>query len=440
MNRRKDNARMTMSVLLGAVLIEVTAFAGINVDPNGMIRLDPNRPVVNWPDRFAEEKYRTDGAEIVSWTQETVLPSPDNAALLYYQAFLLRPEPDDATRLRINDILGDGLPDSSIRAYLGLCRETIHTTEVASLVPRCTWGILHLDPSSTSQTPLLAELRQLGLLLATDARTLAVDGRYEAALARCLTLRRMARHTGDETIFLLLTSWAFDGLAQRATQYVLGLMPPDANTLQGFRGQLATAGAEPSIEKAMQSDLELGMAFLRNNSELLDQVRQQIAKDAPDESARRMALTLTDDEIVARVKEPYARFYHDLFRILGSDTPYEEKYVAIDTRTREFAAACRDDPACGYLSLLSRTNAAQVYDLSVRNAAAYSALKTAIEIYLACAEGGRLPETLPTYTAKDPFSGQEFEYEITASGFVLRCRAKSLFEDRVQQYEFTVRK
>jgi len=40
------------------------------------------------------------------------------------------------------------------------------------------------------------------------------------------------------------------------------------------------------------------------------------------------------------------------------------------------------------------------------------------------AETGRLPETLPAYSSKDPYSGQEFEYEITATGFLLGCRAK----------------
>jgi hypothetical protein len=58
-----------------------------------------------------------------------------------------------------------------------------------------------------------------------------------------------------------------------------------------------------------------------------------------------------------------------------------------------------------------------------------------------------LPETLPDYLPKDPFSGQDFEYEITEKGFVLRCRAKDILasqlvwppgtpQDVVHEYEF----
>jgi hypothetical protein len=428
-----------MSILLAVVLIEVAAFAGFapwDVDPNGMIRLDPNGPVVNWPGRFEGETYRREGAQIVPWTQETALPSPDNAALLYYQAFLLRPEQDTATHLRISDVLGGGLPDSSIRAYLGKCREMIHTVEVASLVPQCTWGIRHLDPSGPRQTPLPAELRQAGLILATDARTLAVDGHYEAALARCLTLRRMARHTGDETMVMLLASWAFDGLAQRTAQYVLGLMPPHADALRAFRGQLtAVPGTPESLEKTLQSDLELLLASLRRNPDLLDWIRRELAKGASDESTRQEALSLTDDAVLARVRGPYAQFLEGIFRILDSDMPYERKYAELNAWTQECLTRYADDPAGGMWS----RNLPEIYSLFVRKTAAYNALKTAIEIYLEYANTGRLPEMLRDYWPKDPFSGQNFEYEITATGFILRCRARDLDVDRIWQYEFSVR-
>ena len=43
---------------------------------------------------------------------------------------------------------------------------------------------------------------------------------------------------------------------------------------------------------------------------------------------------------------------------------------------------------------------------------------------------------LRRHSPKDPFSGGEFEYEITPNGFILRCRAKDLDDDRVWQYEF----
>jgi hypothetical protein len=80
------------------------------------------------------------------------------------------------------------------------------------------------------------------------------------------------------------------------------------------------------------------------------------------------------------------------------------------------------------------------YSLQVRHRASSNALKAAIEIYLAMAKTGRLPSTLPDYLPKDPYSGQDFEYQTTAESFVLRCRVKAIDDNKVWQYEFKVRR
>lgn len=66
-------------------------------------------------------------------------------------------------------------------------------------------------------------------------------------------------------------------------------------------------------------------------------------------------------------------------------------------------------------------------------------LDDVVEVYLVKAETGQLPEALPAYAPKDPSRGQQFAYEITAQGFVLRCQAKDPREDKVWEYEFQVR-
>jgi len=63
-------------------------------------------------------------ATLVLWTigaQPAVSsPDPDNAALLYYQAFLLRPQPDDATYRLLDAVLRGAEPDENLREYLNL--------------------------------------------------------------------------------------------------------------------------------------------------------------------------------------------------------------------------------------------------------------------------------------------------------------------------------
>lgn len=69
-------------------------------------------------------------------------PEPDNAALLYYQAFLLCPDPCDLPA-------GFGqIFRHDWAQYIGKCREymkdyqdTIQLVEAASNVPHCNWAI-----------------------------------------------------------------------------------------------------------------------------------------------------------------------------------------------------------------------------------------------------------------------------------------------------------
>ena len=65
-------------------------------------------------------------------------------------------------------------------------------------------------------------------------------------------------------------------------------------------------------------------------------------------------------------------------------------------------------------------------------------LRAAIEIYQIKAATGKLPQKLPAGMPKDMFSGKDFEYSVTRGGFVLKCRAKNLKADKIEEYEFGI--
>ena len=83
------------------------------------------------------------------------------------------------------------------------------------------------------------------------------------------------------------------------------------------------------------------------------------------------------------------------------------------------------------------SNVAEWHDIYVRGIANFNATRVALEIYLVKAETGQLPEVLPSNLPKDPFSSQDFEYETTSQGFVLRCREEEIGE-KVWEYEFAI--
>ncbi|MBN2134022.1 MAG: hypothetical protein JW741_31250 [Sedimentisphaerales bacterium] len=406
--------------------------------------------------RLGEQIYVREGAEITPWMKSARLPSPDNAALLWYQAFLSRPEPDGEMSRRINDILRGGEPDGQIRAYLGYCRQTIRLAEMAAQIPQCTWG-WSLPDGTVATMQVGGQARQLTFLLAVDARTLAFDGHYGAALARCLTTRGLARHVGDDTLVTFFLSMAIDAMARGVAQYTLDLMPPETDTLRWLRGQMAAMeGVPESLGRVLQMDFEFVLDSLRTDAELLQGIREQLAEDAVNEQAREEAWNLTDEEIVARAREAYAPFLAQILHVVDSEMSYEQKYEEIERRGRELAEQYGSDPAAGYaVNWCQAHRIERSYGLLMHDRASYNALKAAIEVYTVVAETGALPETLPLYLPKDPFSGEPFAYEITDDGFILRCRARDLYsskqlikpgeppeilEDVIQEYEFKVRR
>ena len=383
---------------------------------------------------------------LVLWTfgvhSATLPPDPDNAALLYYQAFLLRPEPDADTSASIDEVLSGGKPDEKLREYLDLrdCRETIEFAEAAAQLPQCNWGI-RFSQGIGAPLPQLVNLRPLSFLIYADARVLAADGDYRAALGRCLTIRRIAGHVGDDTTLNYYVSLSLDGLAHSCTQDVLGSIPPDVDILTWLRGQLVVVrDVFPSFFMAMEMDLERVLQTILTNPDDFAWFREQLAESTNDDNTRDEILGLTDEELIALVRKPYEDFLNSVFHVMDSEMTYGEKFLEIQRLTNILVEYDRD-MAGGYLIVWSLAGADQIdefYNIMVRNTAQFNALKSAIEIYLIKAKTGQLPETLPDGLPKDPYSGQDFVYETTRYGFVLRCREKEIIADILREFEFKI--
>jgi len=382
------------------------------------------------------------------WTlgaQAVVLPpDPDNAALLYYQAFLLRPEPDDDAWWSINEVLRGADPNDTLREYLNLpdCRKTIEFTEAAAQLPSCDWGIRYSQGIGADLT-LLANIRTLSFLISADARVLAADGDYQAGLSRCFVIRRIAGHVGDDTMLNYLVSLAMDGVAHMCTRDILGCMPPSVEILTWLRGQLIVVrDTIPSLVRALEMDFELGLQSVRTDPDILESLREHLAEKTDDKNTRDEILGLTDGEIIDIVREPYADFLDSVFHVMDSELMYEEKILEIQRFKEKFIDEYVSDMTLGSLAILYMANSGavdEVYNIKVRNTAQFNALKAAIEIYLIKVETGQLPETLPDGLPKDPYSGQDFGYEITQDSFTFHSQGEDFQGRGAQLLEFKVK-
>ncbi len=194
--------------------------------------------------RVARQEYEKRAAPLALRTDEAAATSRENAALLYYQALLARREPDPATAQMLNALSRGGEPAPEVKVYLGRSLTTIELAHIASQMPQCDWGPMRAGEQQLDFN-LGIPLRRLSRILDADARTLAADGHYRAALARCLTLRRLAHHTGADTYNLFSISQSIHTLALLAMAQVLSTRPPDRETLTWLKGQLAAVPGTP---------------------------------------------------------------------------------------------------------------------------------------------------------------------------------------------------
>ena len=448
MNRFVLNRNGVLFCLLWLALGAVTAFGGTKAEASKpevpeIVKLQ-RRVRAAADERRAEEAYEKRDIEITPWSEDAAPPNPDNAALLYYQAFLLQSELDMTTSQKIDDILRGAESDRQMRIYLGHCLPMIEMAETASRIPQCTWGIRHGRGPGFDRLFLSPSVYHLVVILLVDARTLAADGHYRAALERCLTVRRLARHLGEDPKLNLLARNP-DLMALLTVQHVLGVMPPDKDILTWFRGQLGVVQGLPlSFAEKLQADVKAGLNHLRMYPPSLRYIKDELVDMVVDEQAKESVRNLTDEQLLSRAREGLAHFVDSIFRILDSEITYEQKRTQMQRLINKQMEGDGNDSVIKAI-LLSGINMGvgeidRQYPFLVGHAAHINGIKTAVEVYLVLAKTGQLPEKLPDGLPKDPFTGQDFVYEITDEGFALRCQGEDFLSRKNRFLEFKVKK
>jgi hypothetical protein len=188
-------------------------------------------------------------------------------------------------------------------------------------------------------------------LLYADARVLATNGDYRAALNRCITIRRIGGHIGDDTMVNYAVSVGTDRSALRYIQNILGSMPPDIDILVWLRGQLAAVqGAVLSPARVLEMDLELILQSMRSDPDDLVWLREQLIEHNEGKNGEYI-WSLTDEELLALIAEPYADFLNYALQVIDSEMPYEEKYTELQRLIAELKDEFGSDPGTKLLVL-----------------------------------------------------------------------------------------
>lgn len=346
-----------------------------------------------------------------------VLPrDPNNGALLYYQAFMLCPKADSATETCIETVANGGILDPQINSYLKRCSIAITYAQKAGHASSCDWGIWY-SLGLRYSLPHLDSARRLSRVLQADARVLAAEGDIRGAVERCLTIRRLSRDIGIETIHSYAAAMELETRAQNSICQILGSTPVDTGNIVWLKEQLAAVPpVSRSVARSLEMDLELTLQNLREEKSI-QLVRQQIAEAKSDADAKGIE-SLSDQELMSQVRTTYMGFLDSAVHIIDANLPYQKAY----TELRGLADALQKtggNPVARALGVVLGDAVVGSYGVQIKNTARLNAFCVAIEIYNEKARTGQLPEKLPAGMPKDPYSGENFTYAVTNDGFML---------------------
>jgi hypothetical protein len=361
-------------------------------------------------------------------------PDPDNAAIIYYQAFLMYEQPNEATSQSLDEFANGKVgPGDDVKRYVQSCRSVINYALMAAERKQCNWGVIYSKGFSAS-LPHLAQCRRLSKLLIADARLLAAEGDYRQAIGRCLSVKKMAHHVGDETVISFLVSVAIDATADDCIRDILGMLPADPKLLQWLKGQLVSVGATPtSFAGGLKLEQEMALAMMQMDK--LDELKAALTAD---EGSKVTLPAKIDEELLAKNREYYLRYMTAVQATLAASAAYDKKQSELKAMLDRMTEDGGKDPAAVLTATLAPA-LSKVYSVDAKAQSRANALRVAVELYIAKTQAGALPDRLPPDMPKDPFSGQDFQYEKTPTGFVLRCQGKDLDKNKTYEYPFIVK-
>ena len=456
-----------------------------------------------YEDRQAIEAYEHRNAQIDSRKIDYITSNHNNAALLYYQAFLLLPELDDDIYKKIKGVCKGAEPDKQVKIFLGKCLPSMKLFEAASQIPGCTWGLL--SEKKIRSAFLNRNAANLSYIVATDGRILSADGHYRAALERCLSLRQFSNHLSHVSQ-LGASSWEANGYALSTINFVLNAMPPDVDTLVWLRGRLSVIQIEKEpLEVFLNSILNAILTEIINPShthddkthldtieatqnlfgsffaildsemsagqKLAEMQKIKIADKYPDNPLMNMSddllneinsIMATDmayEDMLTELKdvinktvsnEQAAELIYNYFKRtldinkIISDVSQDQKFMDKIEEIKELSHERSEAEKLADIFMFHGPEGYGLpinftFEIQIEQMYLTNSTKAAIELYIILAKTGQLPAELPDYLPKDPYTNKNFIYEITDDGFVLSCNSDG-FKRGKERFTFKVQK
>jgi len=370
-----------------------------------------------------------------TWTLPTMAYPPDNAAVLYYKAFMLY-EAEDGIKSMLDDYRKGQIElNERIEEYLGKNRRLIDMVLDATRIDHCDWG---LDYSQGTEVllPPHHEARDIFFLIATEATMQADEGHQRKALEHCVAMYRMARHFYERPIICYLVGTAITAATHKCVTRIVSEWPTEIETLTWLQAELAEFDKQPySIKPVL--DWKREAAIISMSPEKIGSAVQAGLDDGDFKNKILERIRTADPQFYAN----NVAYWNDFMdRVEAAfDMPYTKAYAELGRLDKKLSEDFDTNPDAT-LAVCFTPTFQHIYALCIRLEAQSNTLRAAIAVYRSHAKTGGLPETLSADLAHDPFSGEPFAYEKTDEGFVLRCQGKDLRRNEAYEFEYKVKK
>ncbi|MHC4300897.1 MAG: hypothetical protein ACYS7Y_26785, partial [Planctomycetota bacterium] len=300
-------------------------------------------------------------AAVVTTASPALAYPPDNAAVLYYKAFMLYEPPGDIGYALWDYWKGKIESNEKIEECIEENRRIINIVLDAARIDHCDWG---LDYSQGTEVllPPHHKARDIFALLAAEARTHADEGDYKKALGRCISIYRMARHLNERPIICYLVGIAINGANNQCVTLLLSEMPQDMEVLTWLRGEFTELDKRPfSIEPVLRWKREAGITSM--SPERIDDVVQSGLDDGSFKEKVLKRILDADEQFFERNRE-YWNNYMDSVEA-AFDLPYAQGYAKLKELDEEQTKEYSENPDATLTASLAPPWA-RIFSLSIR--------------------------------------------------------------------------
>lgn len=324
--------------------------------------------------------------------------------------------------------------DKEIKDYVQKNKFAIKYFVDAADAPNCDWG-LDYSEGIELQMPRLAPLRTLSKIVLAQAKIAADSADYKRALELCLSTHKASPHIADGGVLVsYLVGISLNVMANQCIMDILPQISDNPDMLIWLKNQIYDVSERfPSLKVSINGDLRICSQDI--NKEKAEYLLQMAGDEIPED--KRQIIRNGDEAFFKANKEYFLEYLSAC--LTAVDLPYPQSYEQLEKLAKKPAIDSKKNPNLIVATFITPA-LSRIVSLDLKTRTQFNAVKTALELYIAKAETGQLPDALPEDMPRDLFSGEDFKYEKTKDGFILRCRGKDLGKNEIHQYEFKVKK